>query len=114
MRLTETFRRPNWFACLAPSVTVWAHKAFLELRADRSYHQPGDDSPPDPSRSAHPLGRAGRRRDRPRTATYDAGVQEAEIDRGAFGKSRLHPLTCVRTLLPGVRGVRERKSRNRR
>src|ERR1700676_4545776 len=45
-----------------------------------------------------------RRRDRPRTATYDAGVQEAEIDRGAFGKSRLHPLTCFRTLLPGVRG----------
>ena len=32
-----------------------------------------------------------RRRDRPRTATYDAGVQEAEIDRGAFGKAGCIP-----------------------
>jgi hypothetical protein len=29
---------------LAPSVTAWAHMAFPELRADRPYHQPGDDS----------------------------------------------------------------------
>ena len=30
---------------VAPSVTAWAHTAFPELKADRSYHQPGDDSP---------------------------------------------------------------------
>ena len=30
---------------LAPSVTGWAHMAFPELRADRPYHQPGDDKP---------------------------------------------------------------------
>src|SRR5271166_5853133 len=29
---------------LAPSVTVWAHTVFPELRADRPYHQPGEDS----------------------------------------------------------------------
>src|SRR6202035_3137794 len=101
-------------SAIGTNVTAGAHTAFPELRADRSYHQPGDDSPPDPSRSSHPLGRAVVAETSPRTAAYDAGVQEAEIDRGAFGKSRLHPLTCVRTLLPGVRGVRERKSRNRR
>jgi hypothetical protein len=31
---------------LAPSVTAWAHTAFPELRADRPYHLPGDDSRP--------------------------------------------------------------------
>jgi hypothetical protein len=31
---------------LAPSVTAGAHTAFPELRADRPYRQPGDDSRP--------------------------------------------------------------------
>jgi predicted ATPase len=31
---------------MAPSVTAWAHTAFPELRTDRPYHQPGDDSRP--------------------------------------------------------------------
>src|SRR5580700_12336575 len=31
---------------LAPSVTASAQMAFPELRADRLYHQPGDDSRP--------------------------------------------------------------------
>jgi hypothetical protein len=30
---------------VAPSVTAWAHTAFPELRADRPYHQPGDNDP---------------------------------------------------------------------
>jgi hypothetical protein len=33
---------------LAPSVTAWTHTAFPELRADRPYHQPDDDSRLDP------------------------------------------------------------------
>jgi len=33
---------------LAPNVTGWAHMAFPELRADRPYRQPGDDSCPWP------------------------------------------------------------------
>jgi hypothetical protein len=31
---------------LAPSVTAVADTAFPQLRADRPYHQPGDDSRP--------------------------------------------------------------------
>jgi hypothetical protein len=31
---------------LAPSLTAWAHTAFPELKADRPYHRPGDDSRP--------------------------------------------------------------------
>src|SRR5438132_13192563 len=31
---------------LAPSVTAWAHTAFLELCADQPYHQPDDDNRP--------------------------------------------------------------------
>jgi hypothetical protein len=34
-------RRP-----LAPSASLWAHRAFPELKADRPYHRPGDDSRP--------------------------------------------------------------------
>jgi hypothetical protein len=30
----------------APSVTVWAHTVFPELRENRLYHHPGDDSRP--------------------------------------------------------------------
>src|SRR5882724_6342588 len=31
---------------MAPSVTPWAHTTFPQLRADRPYDQPGDDSRP--------------------------------------------------------------------
>jgi Lipocalin-like domain len=49
-RSIVTFVRSNRGAAdcpdVAPSVTPWAHTAFPELRADRPYHQPGDDSRP--------------------------------------------------------------------
>ena len=38
-------RRVEW-PVMAPSVTALAHRAFPELRADRPYHQPADDSRP--------------------------------------------------------------------
>jgi hypothetical protein len=40
--------RPAHCECLdvAPSVTLWSHTAFPELRADRPYHQHGDDRSP--------------------------------------------------------------------
>jgi hypothetical protein len=59
---------------MAPSVTAWAHTRFPELRADRPYHRPGDDSRPHPNRPFTKLRPNGPAGSRPwKNASYDVG-----------------------------------------
>jgi hypothetical protein len=87
---------------VAPNVTAWAHIAFPELRADRLYHQSGDDKPPVPSRPGelHPEPLTGRvedwraglgRRFRPRHVSSPLRVERSV----RISRTALPHLLCV-------------------